>query len=243
MEGATAKTSTAPEQTQTAALTNRQNSRPLPIEGSKLLLSAEPGSARQSLLLWHKVRFCSATGLRLGASRALLRAERREAHFPRYGAAPVAAAVAPRPRETDLRLVHSSRWRRAAPCCFRVKGAVLRQPAAGSRAGVFDVPRCAARENGLYDTAGEGDADATRCDAVCPVPPCSYRRLGPTLVACVGEFPSGDPEGLRDALDVQAGPVQQAVGDQRGARVADGVAVGVGAGKLAAEHIPAYAHM
>jgi hypothetical protein len=128
MEGATAKTSTAPEQTQTAALTNRQNSRPLPIEGSKLLLSAEPGSARQSLLLWHKVRFCSATGLRLGASRALLRAERREAHFPRYGAAPVAAAVAPRPRETDLRLVHSSRWRRAAPCCFRVRAPVRQTP-------------------------------------------------------------------------------------------------------------------
>ena len=58
MEGATAKTSTAPEQTQTA-LTNRQNSRPLPIEGSKLLLSAEPGSARQSLLLW---RLCCFRG-------------------------------------------------------------------------------------------------------------------------------------------------------------------------------------
>ena len=77
-----------------------------------------------------------------------------------------------------------------------------------------------------------------RATAVCSVPPCSCRRLAPALVACGGELGSGDPECPRDASDVQAGSVREAVGDQRGARVAHRVVVGVGALKLAAEHIP-----
>ena len=53
-----------------SASTNIRHSRPLPVEGTELLLSAEPGSVRRPLA-W------SATGLCLGASRALLRADCR----------------------------------------------------------------------------------------------------------------------------------------------------------------------
>src|SRR5450755_1625894 len=59
----------------------------------------------------------------------------------------------------------------------------------------------------------------------------------PTGRRACGELPQRDPERDRRSLWVRARPLEQLLGDQRGARELAGTLIGIRAGKLATEHI------